>query len=169
VKRLKFAGTPISPEEWRNESVFFKKEEFDLKYAWDTGYAIAKFLEGLKAGKILGVKCNRCERILVPPRMFCEKCFRKVDEWVTLRDTGTVNTFSVSYVNNDASRREKPLVVAVIEIHGASPGMGILHVLGEVEPSRVRVGMQVKAVWKPENERVGAITDIAYFKPIEVM
>jgi uncharacterized OB-fold protein len=30
----------------------------------------------------------------------------------------------------------------------------------------VKIGMRVQAVWKPENEREGAITDILYFKPI---
>src|SRR5207244_13564885 len=46
-------------------------------------------------------------------------------EWVKLKETGTVNTFSVSYVNVDASRREDPILVAVVEIDGASRGMGI--------------------------------------------
>jgi len=40
-----------------------------------------------------------------------------------------VKTFSVSYVNVDASRREEPIIVAVIELEGASKDMGILHLL----------------------------------------
>ena len=43
--------------------------------------------------------------------------------------------------------------------------MGIMHVLGEVDPQEVKIGMRVKAVWKPPKERSGAITDIKYFKP----
>ena len=43
-------------------------------------------------------------------------------------------TYSVAYVNSDASRRKEPIIVAVVEIDGASPLMGILHILGEVEP-----------------------------------
>ena len=57
--------------------------------------------------------------------------------------------------------------MAVIAIDGASPHMGILHKLGEVDPEKVYIGMRVKAVWKPEEEREGAITDIKYWKPIE--
>jgi uncharacterized OB-fold protein len=63
-------------------------------------------------------------------------------------------------------RVEEPEIPAVIEIDGASPGMGILHLLGEVDPQEVKIGMKVKAVWKPPQEREGAITDIKYFKPI---
>jgi len=54
---------------------------------------------------------------------------------------------------------------AVIEIDGASKGMGIMHLLGEVKPEDIKIGMKVKAVWKPESERTGSITDIEYFKP----
>jgi uncharacterized OB-fold protein len=43
--------------------------------------------------------------------------------------------------------------------------MGILHLLSEVDPKEVKIGMKVKAVWKPAEEREGAITDIKYFKP----
>jgi uncharacterized OB-fold protein len=31
----------------------------------------------------------------------------------------------------------------------------------------IKIGMRVKAVWKTPEERVGAITDIKYFKPIK--
>jgi len=99
--------------------------------------------------------------------MYCEQCFRPTDEWVRLGETGTVITYSVSYVNFDASRREEPIVVAVIEVDGASSLMGILHLLGEVEPNDVTVGMRVKAVWKEKEDRMGAITDIRYFKPLQ--
>jgi uncharacterized OB-fold protein len=44
---------------------------------------------------------------------------------------------------------------------------GIMHLLGEVDPQKVKIGMRVQAVWKPPKEREGAITDILYFKPIE--
>jgi len=154
-----------------------KKEDFErtikieyhpeLLYAWDAGYAVGKFLQGLKEGKILGVRCRKCDRILVPPRAFCELCFVPLDEWVELKDTGRVNTFSISYISWDVRRLEKPEIPAVIEIDGASPGIGILHLLGEVKPEEVKVGMKVKAVWKKESERIGAITDILYFKPLK--
>ena len=53
----------------------------------------------------------------------------------------------------------------MVEIDGASKGMGILHLLGGVRSKDVRIGMKVKAIWKPASERVGAITDIRYFAP----
>ncbi|NIV35213.1 MAG: DNA-binding protein, partial [Anaerolineae bacterium] len=70
------------------------------------------------------------------------------DEWVYLADSGRVNTYSVSYIRWDASRVEEPTIPAVIEIDGASKGMGIMHLLGGVDPKDVQMGMRVKAVWK---------------------
>lgn len=104
---------------------------------------------------------------MVPPRMFCELCFKPTDEWVYVEDSGTINTYSISYLAADASRLKEPILVAVIDLDGASKGMGILHLLGEVEQDDIEFGMMVKAVWKPPEERVGAITDIRYFKPIK--
>jgi len=43
---------------------------------------------------------------------------------------------------------------------------GIMHLLGEVDPQEVHIGMRVQAVWKAPEDRAGAITDILYFKPI---
>jgi uncharacterized OB-fold protein len=64
-------------------------------------------------------------------------------------------------------RLEDPQIPAVIDIDGASTGMGILHMLSEMEPDDVKMDMQVEAVWKPAAERQGAITDILYFKPLQ--
>lgn len=136
-----------------------------LEYKWDAGVAIGRYLNGLKKGKLLGRYCKHCGRTLIPPRMFCEWCFKPTSEWVHLADTGTVNTFSICYVTWDMKRVNEPQIPAVIEIDGASRGIGIMHLLDEIDPKRVRIGMQVKAVWKPLEERQGAITDIKYFKP----
>ncbi len=143
------------------------------EYQWDMGVAMGRFLSGLREGKILGIQCPDCSRTLVPPRAFCELCFVPLERWVELESRGSVNTFSISYVNWDATRRDTPEVPAVIEIAGASPGMGIMHLLGEVGDDistilgRVKIGMNVEAVWKPASEREGSITDIRYFRPTE--
>lgn len=138
----------------------------DLRYAWDAGVAMGRYLAELKAGRLVARLCHRCRRTMIPPRMFCERCFRPTDEWVTVKDTGTVKTFSLCYVTWDMVQLTQPQIPAVIDIDGASRGMGIMHLLGEVDPQAVQIGMRVQAVWKPAEERVGAITDIAYWKPL---
>jgi uncharacterized OB-fold protein len=139
----------------------------DARYAWDTGVAVSRYLRGLKRGRIVARTCRQCRRVLVPPRMFCEQCFRPTDRWVEVEDTGRVNTFSLCYVSWDMRPLEIPEIPAVIEIDGASSGIGFMHKIGEVDPEKVHVGMAVEAVWKPEQEREGSILDIRYFRPRE--
>jgi len=146
--------------------VLFETWDPKAHYAWDAGVAIGRFLMELKAGRLVGRHCPGCRRVLIPPRMVCEHCFLPTDAWVPLQDTGTVITYSLCYVTWDMVHLEEPQIPAVIAIDGASPGMGIMHLLGEVDPEAVKIGMRVQAVWKPAEERTGAITDIAYFKPV---
>ncbi len=159
-------GTGLSDEELRQGKVLTTRWKADAKYGWDAGVAIGRYLAGLKEGKILGVRCYKCHRVMVPPRLFCEWCYRNIDGWVELKDTGIVNTFSLCYVTWDMKRIKEPQIPAVIEIDGATKGMGIMHLLGEVDPKKVYVGMKVKAVWKEPAQREGAITDICYWKPV---
>lgn len=160
-------GTPLSGKELKSDKVITFKWRPNAKYAWSAGIAYGRFLDELKEGRIIGRRCRRCERIIVPPRMFCEQCFVATDEWVYVKDTGTINTFSLSYLDADANRIKDPILVAVIDIDGASPGIGILHLLGNVDPDKIDVGMKVKAVWKPLEEREGSVTDILFWEPLE--
>jgi uncharacterized OB-fold protein len=164
---MKFAGTQLDAAELDDGKAFLTSFAPDLRYAWDTGEAIGRYLAELKDGKLIARSCRGCGRVMIPPRMFCERCFRPTDDWVYVKDTGTVNTFSLCYVSWDVRRLKRPKIPAVIEIDGASPGMGILHLLGKVAPTKVRVGMRVKAVWRPPQKRTGSITDIACWAPLD--
>jgi len=166
AKIKKYAGEEIRSADMKEGKVPTLRYRPKARYVWSAGIAMSRFLTELKNGKIIASTCNECGRKMVPPRAFCEQCFKPTDGWTYVKDTGTVNTYSVSFIAGDASRIKEPIIVAVIDIDGASPGMGILHTIQEIEWKRVKFGMKVKAVWKPEKERIGAITDIKYFKPM---
>ncbi|MFB3738293.1 MAG: Zn-ribbon domain-containing OB-fold protein [Candidatus Velamenicoccus archaeovorus] len=155
-------GHPLSDSGFRS-AVGAVDDALDARYAWDAGVAIGRFLDALKAGRIVGRTCQGCGRVLVPPRMFCERCFRETDGWAEVEPTGVVQTYSICHVSWDMQRLEVPEIPAVIAIDGSSGGF--LHKLGEVEEDELAVGLAVEAVWKPEAERAGSILDIAYFRP----
>ena len=167
-----FSGISLTDHALTEGEVLVSYWNVKSDYNWDAGIAMGKYLDGFREGRIIGIRCPQCRRTLVPPRAFCELCFRPLDDWVELSDTGKINTFSVSYVNWDASRRRTPEIPAVIEIDGASEGIAILHLIGEAGDNleeitaRLKIGTPVQAVWKPEGEREGAITDIRYFRPM---
>ncbi len=166
VKIKEFPGVGLKESDLANKKVLFTEWDPNARYAWDAGVAIGRYLRELKEGRLIGVQCNHCHRTVIPPRIFCEWCFRPMDEWVYLPDTGTVNTFSLCYVTWDMRELSEPEIPAVIDIDGTRPSVGIMHLLGEVDPQAVKIGMKVQAVWKPAEERTGSILDIKYFRPV---
>lgn len=166
-KMKEVPGTYLRDSELKAPDAIAFKSRPNAKYVWTAGIAYSKYMDAFKDGKIIGRRCRECERIIVPPRMFCSECFRATDEWVYVKDTGTINTFSISYLDADANRIEEPILVAVIDLDGASEGIGILHIVGNCAPDDLHIGMKLRAVWKPENERIGCVTDIKFFEPLK--
>ena len=162
----KWPGVELSAADLAEGKVTQTRFRPDAKYAWSAGEAMSRFLEELQAGRLIARTCDGCKRILFPPRMFCEECFRPTDAWTYIQDTGTIETFSISYIDTDAKRIPVPILVGVVSLDGASPKMGMMHYFGEMSKDEIRIGMRVKAVWKPTEERTGSVLDIRYFRPL---
>ena len=128
------------------------------------GIAGERFFREIKDNaKIMGTRCQQCDLIYVPPRIYCERCFSELKEWLEVQGRGTVHTYAVAYFDLDGARLPEPIVVAMVkfgDVYG-----GLVHRLGEVRPEEVKIGMPVEVVFKDKDERVGSISDIAYFKP----
>jgi len=164
-KQMQPNGTGLKGDDIEANRVLTIAYEPKVKYSWATGIAIGRFLNGLKEGEIIGTRCDQCGRVVVPPRIFCEWCFKRTEAWVKLPDTGSVNTFSISHITADTTRIKTPIIPAVIEIDGTT-NAGFLHLIGGVKPDDVKIGMKVKAVWRETANRQASITDIKYFAPI---
>jgi hypothetical protein len=137
----------------------------ETDYIYTQGLAGERFFREIKEnGKIVGTRCKRCNFVYMPPRIYCERCFEKLEEWVDLGAKGVVHTFTIAYVNMDGSKLKQPIIYAMIRINDAKGGL--IHKMGEVSPKDVKIGMEVEAVFKPKEERKGSINDIKYFKPI---
>ena len=115
-------GHSLSDAEFRSATGAVD-DEIGARYAWDAGVAIGRFLDGLRDGTIWGRECRNCERVLVPPRMFCERCFRGTDAWKQVENTGVVQTFSICNVRWDMQPLDEPELPAVIAIDGSDGGL----------------------------------------------
>ncbi|MGB9778414.1 MAG: Zn-ribbon domain-containing OB-fold protein [Candidatus Bathyarchaeales archaeon] len=134
----------------------------EADYVYTLGVAGERFFKEIKEnGKIMGAKCPKCNITYVPPRMYCEKCFEKLEEWVDIGKKGVVHTFTIATIDINGEKLEKPTIYALIKFNGVHGG--IIHKIGETDT--VYIGMEVEAVLKPPSERKASINDIAYFKP----
>ena len=139
------------------------KGSININYEWTAGIAGSRFFQELKDHKrIMGTKCPKCDRVMVPPRIFCEECFIDATEWVEVSSQGELVTFGDSYLGTDGAMLEKPWILGIIKLDGADGGL--VHFIGEAEPKDLNLGMKMEAVFKDERE--GNILDIKYFRPL---
>jgi hypothetical protein len=144
---------------------------WDIHYQYSVGATAAAFFAALRDdATILGSRCDQCERVLVPARSFCERCFVRTDELVLVGTRGRVTTFTRP-ATPIAARSDTFSTVGLILLDGASSA--IPHFIGEVDDleiealfARVLDGLHVEAQFRPPDERTGSILDIAYFKPV---
>ena len=139
--------------------------EIPITSRYTVGLAGERFFREIKDNaRFLGTRCQGCGITYVPPRLYCERCFAKLDDWVEVKPTGTVHTYTVLHLALDGSPLEELEILAFIVFDGSDGGL--VHRLGEVAPDEVEIGMRVEAVFKPKAERKGSMLDIEYFRPI---
>jgi uncharacterized protein len=138
-------------------------EAFPVKNRYTAGVAGQRFFEEIKDnGKIFGAECINCSLTFVPARLYCERCFARLEKWVDVGVEGTVYSFTVSYKDKSGVSLDKGSLLAAIRI---ADGL-LIHRLGDCEPEDVWIGMAVKAEFKPAGKRRGGIEDISFFKPV---
>ena len=113
------------------------------------------YLRGLAERRLLGQRCGVCGQVYVPPRGTCPADGVPTHEEVELSQNGTVTTFCIVNVGYPGQRVTPPYVAAAILLDGADIAFGHL-VLG-CDPSEVRMGMRVRAVWGDEG--------VSHFEP----
>lgn len=135
-----------------------------LPYTYFAGRVGSRFITTIRdQKKIMGVKCNRCDTVFVPPRQTCEICMEDIrDNWVDLQPTGELVNFTVIRYDDKHLPRKAPYVLGLIKLDGADTPMA--HIVEEVAPEALSVGMRVEAVFAAET--TNTILDIDYFKPI---
>ena len=136
---------------------------FSMRYTHHAGPVRSRFLLSLRdEQRITGTKCPGCGRVYVPDRSTCLKCFEQMDERVAVSDEGSLLTYAVINAPEPGWPLEPPFCYGIIRLDGADTGM--VHVLGAVDPEKIRTDMRVKAVFN--EKRKGSIWDIEYFRPI---
>ncbi|GAA4097149.1 Zn-ribbon domain-containing OB-fold protein [Nocardioides kongjuensis] len=133
----------------------------DYKYAASPEESL--FYRGLNEGRIMGQRCPTCQKVYVPPRSACPSDGTPTVEEVELSQTGTITTFCVVNVPFLGQKITPPYVSAYVLLDGAD--IALLHLILGVPAEEVRMGMRVKAVWKPKDEWAYSLENIDHFAP----
>ena len=139
------------------------KSKISVPYFWWAGETASNFFASLaEKKKILGTKCGKCGKVFVPPRKTCPQCYQEKTAWVELPCEGELVTFTVARRKLAAMPKEPPLIYGLIRLDGADTAL--LHMLGEVAPKDVKIGMRVAAKFADGAQK--NIMAIEYFRPI---
>ncbi|MDY6793870.1 MAG: Zn-ribbon domain-containing OB-fold protein [Actinomycetota bacterium] len=133
-------------------------------FGWSVGNWMEYFFDGIKEGKLRASKCPACGRVFLPPRMVCERCFAKCEDWVKLPETGTVQSFTTAHVKVGADGEledlSQPEIIVLVKQDGADTC-----VAARLEGESASVGMKVKAVLDPSAENF--LDMLAGYRPAE--
>jgi uncharacterized protein len=114
-----------------------------------------RFVDELMDGHITGHRCPSCKRVYVPPKGYCPLCVVPTthDDEVELPDSGTLTGFTiVTPVAYYGQTQTEPFVYASVLLDGADTPLTGQDITG-LPHDDLRMGLRVKAVWKPEAER----------------
>jgi uncharacterized OB-fold protein len=123
----------------------------------------SRFLRGLADGRLLAQRCPVCGKVYIPPRGACPTDGVPTTDEVELPDRGIVTTFCVVNVDYPGQRVSAPYVAASVLLDGAD--IPFQHLILGCDPDEVRMGMRVRAEWKPRAEWGTTLENIDHFRP----
>lgn len=143
----------------------------DVPYRFAAGKFLSRFLLELRdKGRFLGIRCPVCGRVQLPPRIVCAVCHVRNTEWVELGLEGSLMAFTIMYLPltdpTTGKPHDPPFCYGSVKLDGSD---SLLDYFLNVEPdiTKIRVGMRMRVVLRPREERKGDLSDILYFDPIE--
>ena len=133
--------------------------DFPVHFRYTVGIAGEKFFrEIMENGRLTASHCPKCNLNYLPPRIYCEKCLSKLDEYVPIDNSGTVEAFTMCHQDAEGKELAQPVGVALVRFQGAHGG--IVHKI----KANASIGDRVRAVFKERSKRVGSILDIEHFE-----
>ncbi|MFX1402867.1 MAG: Zn-ribbon domain-containing OB-fold protein [Promethearchaeota archaeon] len=138
--------------------------DMECDYIYTAGVAGERFYIALRdEEKLLATHCDKCNITFMPPRMYCDKCFAELANFMEVPSIGVIESYTITYFDRDGQPLPDPEVLAFVKIDKTNGGL--IHRIGEIKPESLKIGTKVTAVFRAKNERKGALTDIKYFKP----
>ncbi|OHD66979.1 MAG: hypothetical protein A2176_16015 [Spirochaetes bacterium RBG_13_51_14] len=162
---------PMGGGEPEQELLVLKKT-ISVGQKFSTGPIMGKFLNGLKAKKILANKCPKCGRMQLPAREICADCRVRVTDFVEVGPKGQVRYMEyVYYASPDpltGETRETPYGMVNILLDGCTGNDTFAHLIRRDQIDLIKngrddtPGTRVRPVWN--EKRVGSIFDIQHFE-----
>jgi uncharacterized OB-fold protein len=157
------APDPVLPAAEDTAAVTMTVTPVRLRYEHTASPGESAYLRGLAEGRLVGQRCPACRKVYIPSRGTCPVDGVPADIPVELPDTGTVTTFSIVNVAYPGQQVTPPYVAAAVLLDGAD--IAFQHLILGCDPGEVRIGMRVRAAWRPREEWATTASTITHFAP----
>jgi uncharacterized OB-fold protein len=127
-------------------------------------FGIESFYKFVGEGKLMGAKCNKCGMVMLPPRPVCTKCYSKDLQWIELKGSGKLLTYTVIHVAPKQFEALAPYPVGIVKLND---GPQLLGMIRGIEPDKIKVDMSLTVDFeKPSSTQTQWPTwSKYYFKP----
>lgn len=103
---------------------------------------VAPFVDYLEKGKVMATRCQKCGKVYFPPRADCAGCLSSDIEWIEIKGTGRLLTFTTVNYGPTGFENDAPYTLGIAEFEEGLKVLGRVSKL--VSPSDIKVGMKVK-------------------------
>jgi uncharacterized OB-fold protein len=138
---------------------------WSFDYTYFAGESASRFFHELRENRrIMGTRCPKCERLLVPARAFCDACMERTTDWEEVGPEGTLETFTI-ITTAFPGLPKPPIVMAYVTLDGADTALiNLVHGedLSDIEAAAQRLNKlpRVRTVFVDAPQ--GRITDFSF-------
>ena len=165
VKLGAYAKGVSIPESLQDvEAVRSCRTPIAMKYDFVPGTTSQTYLSSMEDKKIMGMVSPVDGAVFIPPRGVDPRHGVLMTDYAELDHTGHVGNFCITSLPIPGrTDLELPYVSAWIHLDGAD--VGFIGLVQGIEADKVRIGMRVKAHWKPDDELGKTAENILYWEP----
>jgi len=109
-------------------------------------FTIEQFYRFMNEGKLMGAKCIKCGKIMLPPRPICIQCYSENLEWIKLENKGKLLTYTIIHVAPPQFQHLVPYAVGIIELE---KGLKLPGMIKGIDFDKIKIGMELKIEVEP--------------------
>jgi len=139
--------------------------KWNFNYTYFAGESASRFFHELRENhRIMGTRCTKCKRLLVPARAYCDTCMAPTDEWEEVGPEGTLETFTI-IATAFPGLPPPPIVMAYVTLDGADTALiNLVHGmdLTDLEAAAQKLNTLPRVKVEFVDEPKGRITDFSF-------
>ena len=112
-------------------------------------FTIEQWYNFLSEGKLMVVRCRNCGAKHLPPKPVCTNCYSRRLEWISLKPTGRLITYTIIHVAPERFQQFVPYAYGIVEFED---GLRLPGMIRDVDHGKIHIGMELELSFEPAVE-----------------